>query len=132
MNDVLHMLLGAALVCLGILATALADRVRQLRLTRSDSPGVSASVVRRNLGITRHPEPKPGELSAVRVVRGPEASARAANKRVATIPGSEDVIAALQSAGYKKSVATQAIRACSEQEQRSPEGWMAAALRRCA
>jgi len=118
MNDVLHMLLGAALVCLGILATALADRVRQLRITRSASPGVSASVARRNLGDTRHPNH--------------EVSARAASKSIATVPGSEDVIAALQGAGYKKAVATQAVLTCSEQEQRSPEGWMAAALRRCA
>ena len=119
MNDVLHMLLGAALVCLGILATALADRVRQLRITRRNSPGAAASIARRpNLGITRHTSPK--------------APARAASKPIATVPGSEDVIAVLQGAGYKKALATQAALACTEQEQRSPESWMAAALRRCA
>lgn len=119
MNDVLHMLLGAALVCLGILATAAADRIRQLRITRRDSPGAAASVARRpHLGITRH--------------INPETPAHAASKPIATVPGSEDVIAALQGAGYKRAIATQAAIACSEQEQRSPESWMAAALRRCA
>jgi hypothetical protein len=105
MNDVLHMLLGAALVCLGVLATAFADRVRQLRITRRDSTGVL-----------------------------PRETARTARKPTAPAsdPGSEDVIAALQGAGYKKALATQAALACTEREQATPEIWMAAALRRCA
>ena len=105
MNDVLHMLLGAALVCLGVLATALADRLRQLRITRSDS----------TRGHAHAPE-----------------TARSTRKPLAIDPGSEDVIAALQGAGYKKALATQAALACTTREQMTPESWMGAALRRCA
>ena len=113
MNDVLHMLLGALLVCLGILTAALADRLRQLRGTRRNNPSImsldnTGAVIR----------------ESQRSARKPATPARA--------PGSEDVIAALQGAGYKKAVATQAVLACTEREQLTPESWMEAALRRCA
>lgn len=102
MNDVLHMLLGAALVCLGVLAAAYADRVRQLRINRPAAP--------------------------------PREIARTTRKNPATTinPEAEDVIAALQCAGYKKSIATLATLACTAHEQLSPETWMTSALRRCA
>lgn len=105
MNDVLHMLLGAALVCLGVLTAAYAERVRQLRITRHDSD-------------------RPRTL--VPAARKPPAAT------LTRAPGSDDVISALQGAGYKKALATQAALACAESEQATPEIWMAAALRRCA
>ena len=97
------MLLGATLVCLGVLATALADRLRQPRITRRDNTGAP-----------------------------PRETARSTRKPFALDPGSEDVIAALQGAGYKKALATQAALACTTREQMTPESWMGAALRRCA
>jgi hypothetical protein len=102
MNDVLHMLLGAALVCLGILATAAADRIRQLRITRRDNlrvPGISPRV----------------PLTPAVVLSS----------------GLDDVVTALVSAGYKKALATQAALACTASEQSTLESWMVAALRRC-
>lgn len=75
MNDVLHMLLGAALVCLGILATAAADRIRQLRIIRRDS--------------TRTPIRE----TSTRVPRAPT---------IDLAPGSDDVVSALVGAGCKK------------------------------
>jgi hypothetical protein len=112
MNDVLHMLLGAALVCLGVLAAAYADRVRQLRVNRQAAPS----------------------RETVRPARKDPATAVALMSRPATSinPEAEDVIAALQCAGYKKSLATQAALSCTAHEQLSPETWMTAALRRCA
>jgi hypothetical protein len=106
MNDVLHMLLGDALVCLGVLATACADRVRQLRVNRQTAPSRE----------TTRPARKGPATAAVTTIN----------------PEAEDVIGALQCAGYKKSLATQAALACTSHEQLSPETWMTAALRRCA
>ncbi len=96
------MLLGAALVCLGILATAFADRIRQLRI----SPATSA---------TRE--------AAVRTSRKTPAQDNVAE---------DDVVTALVHAGYSKARATRAALACPPHEQTSPEVWMSAALRRCA
>jgi Holliday junction resolvasome RuvABC DNA-binding subunit len=103
MNDVLHMLLGAALVCLGILATAAADRIRQLRITRRVNTRVLEEVSPRT---TRTPV-------------------------VVLSSGSDDVVTALVSAGYKKALASRAALACTAHEQTTAETWMAAALRRC-
>lgn len=98
------MLLGAALVCLGILATALADRIRQLRITRT----ASASPTPREAARPSRKTPPQGNLAE------------------------DDVVTALVHAGYSKALATRAALACPAHEQISPEVWMAAALRRCA
>jgi Holliday junction resolvasome RuvABC DNA-binding subunit len=108
MTDVLHMLLGAALVCMGVLAAAFADRIRQLRNARRD-----------------HSERTPAREYA-------RATRLKAAPAVDLTPGSDDVVAALVGAGYKKTVATQAALACNEREQATPESWIGAALRRCA
>jgi hypothetical protein len=108
MNDVLHMLLGAALVAIGVLASGLADRIRQLRLARRDDARPPA----------RESRP-PARVRQIAPQRDPD-------------PGSGDVVAALVAAGYRKIIAAQAVAACTAREQATPESWTAAALRRCA
>ena len=124
---VLYMLLGAALVASGILASALADRIRGVKLVQ-EAP--SARPIRERLAPTVaaipvvevevHPAPAPAK--APRVTR-PETK---------TEDGSADVIAALIEAGYKKSIATDAAWACTAAERATVEGWATSALRRCA
>ncbi len=113
------MLLGAGLVCLGVLMAALADRVRRLRITRD---GVRSLSVARDAEISQRTPAR--EL--------PRPVYKPPSTPVDDLPGSSDVISALVGAGYKKALATQAARACTVREQTSPESWMAAALRRCA
>jgi hypothetical protein len=107
--NVLPMLLGAALVTLGVLTSALADRIRQLRPARRDDARTPARELR---------EPS----------RAPKQSA----ENDLTPQGSGDVVTALVAAGYRKAVAAQAVAACTSREQATPESWTAAALRRCA
>lgn len=106
MNDVLCMFLGALLVSIGVLASAVADRIRQLRIDRT-------------------PAREPREI--VRQIRAPRAAVEPEPP-----PGADDVIAALVGAGYKKATAAQAAAACTMREQMTPESWLTAALRRCA
>jgi Holliday junction resolvasome RuvABC DNA-binding subunit len=105
MTDVLPMLLGALLVSIGVLASAVADRIRQLRSTT-----------------TLRSEPR-----AQRVALAPAPAPVSAESE-----DSGDVLAALVAAGYKKAVAARAVAACTSREQATPESWTAAALRRCA
>jgi hypothetical protein len=104
MTDVLHMFLGALLVSIGMLASAVADRIRQLRSTTLRSSEREPRAPR----IAPTPTPAPA------------------------LDDSNDVVAALVAAGYKKVVAAQAVAACTSREQATPESWTAAALRRCA
>jgi hypothetical protein len=106
MNDLLHVLLGAALVSIGVFVSALADRIRQLRAMHA------AHVPAR--------EPAPA--------REPKRAAAAED----ITPGSGDVVAVLIAAGYRKPLAAKAVAACTPSEQASPESWTRAALRRCA
>lgn len=113
--SVLYMLLGAAAV---VLLPALADRIRGIRPERevsSTRPRTAAM-------------PSPAPIATV----------KPAKVRIPVVPvqddgGPEDlVITALVGAGYKKSVATSAARACGPAERQSIETWTAAALRNCA
>ena len=125
LSSVLPMLLGAALVAVGVLAAALADRVRGLRVSRE---------------IAAHDRPQraPRAPAAIPVVEAvtlparPPRPVRPAPIPAASTEGGEDVIVALVAAGYKKPVATEATWACGAGERASIEGWTAAALRRCA
>ena len=126
MTDVLYMLLGSALVAIGVLASALADRIRGLRVTRdatpreraSRAPSVSAQPARAVIPVVEHVPPKP--------------RAQRSEPKAAISEGGDDVIAALVAAGFKKPVATEAAWACSAGERSAVEIWVAAALRRCA
>jgi hypothetical protein len=131
--NALSMLFGAALVALGVLAAALADRVRGLHISRDarealrERGGRAASVpppLPRAIPVTEVPEFR---AAPARPSRAPRES-----PKVAGSDGGDDVIAALVAAGYKKPIAAEATWACGAGERASIEGWTAAALRRCA
>jgi len=131
---VLSMLLGAALVAIGVLAAALADRVRGLRVSREAAPRERASRAtiaqpqRSAIPVVEAEELLRSVPVAVTKPRAP----RTEPKVPASIEGGDDVIAALVASGYKKPVATEATWACTSAERATVEGWTTAALRRCA
>jgi len=126
MNDALHMLLGAALVMLGVLVTAIAERIRGLRVQR--------------------PAPKARELAAAtfEAARATESvivaqrddikTERVRGMRPPSAPPPTqhraDVIAALVGSGYRKQDATVAVDACVATERATLESWTRSALRR--
>ena len=131
--DNLSMLFGAALVAIGVLAAALADRIRGLRISRDAreaAPRRAASVAahspRATIPVVEHSEYR-GTPAPVKQPRAPRAE-----PKVPSPEGGEDVIAALVAAGYKKAIAAEAAWACSTGERTTVETWTAAALRRCA
>ena len=134
MQNTVYMLFGAALVCLGILASALADRIRGLRVSRDgrevregrESTARSSRVVP-----TSAPRGPIQVVEATEPPRKPAATRRAETKTQAE-EGGDDVIAALVASGYKKAQATEAAWACTPSERATVEHWTAAALRRCA
>lgn len=124
------MLLGAAFVSIGVLASALADRIRGLRVSREGyAPRERANRV------TSMPV-APAPVIPVMEVRSappkPPRVPRVEPKATGTTDGGDDVIAALVAAGYKKPVATEAVWACGPAERASIERWTRAALVRCA
>lgn len=108
----LHMLLGAALVALGVIAAALADRIRGLRVTRETERSRRAPIE----VVESRPEPKTKSA-----LTGQKAQGMA-----------DEVIAALIATGYKKPAASEAVWGCTAQERETIEHWTRAALRRCA
>lgn len=121
MANILYMLLGAALVAIGILATALADRIRGA--SREIAP---RKQVNRPASI---PVIEPADL--LRAMGAPAAKPRAPRESKPQADGADDVIAALVAAGYKKALATEAAWACSSAERATVENWTRHALRRC-
>lgn len=103
MDDVTHLLLGGALVAIGVVAAALADRIRGVRSTRESVPRAAATTRSKPLA-TRN-------------------TSIAANDTT-----QEDVIGALVSAGYPKRVAAAATAGCTPQQRSTPEVWTRAAL----
>ena len=136
--NALSMLFGAALVALGVLAAALADRIRGLRIARdareavpreraSRASSVPAQPPRAVIPVVEHTE-----LLRPAAPKQPPRTPRAEPKVAASAEGGDDVIAALVASGYKKPVATEAAWACSAGERATVESWVASALRRCA
>jgi hypothetical protein len=115
MNDLLHILLGAALVSTGVFASALADRIRGLRIERRQAPQPRQAL-----------QPYESSWPIPAKARGAIAPTARDTTDVA------DVIAALCAAGYLKSVATAAAQRCTAAERTSIELWVRAALRNCA
>lgn len=113
----LHMLLGAALVALGVIAAALADRIRGLRVAREPERSRRAPIE----VVESRPEPKAKAKSGESALAGQKAQGMA-----------DEVLSALIAAGYKKPVASEAVWGCSAQERETIEHWTRAALRRCA
>jgi hypothetical protein len=111
-SNVLPMLFGAALVAIGVLAGALADRIRGLRISRDraiNAPRAAIQVV--------ESEPKPKRAVVPPSLAKMESAA-------------DTVIAALVAAGYKKSIAAEAVWGCGATDRASIEDWTRAALRR--
>lgn len=134
MTNALYMLLGAAFVAIGVLAAALADRIRGLRISRDAAPrdrgdrapSVPAQPARAAIPVVDH-----AELHRATPPKQPRPP-RAEPKVVASSEGGDDVISALVAAGFKKPVATEATWACTAAERATVEIWTATALRRCA
>jgi hypothetical protein len=121
--NVLLMLLGAALVAVGVLAAALADRIRGLRVpaTRTAATRTARTpieVVEAEVVASPPPAAPPKAARAPRAESKPQAS-----------DGADDVIAALVAAGYKKTIATEAVWGCGQDERTPVERWTRAALR---
>lgn len=127
-TQVLYMLLGSALVAVGVLASALADRIRGLRVARDSAPRERAN--RAHSARSVIPVVEVPELHRAAPPRQPRAQRAAPNVNAGT--EGDDVIAALVLAGYKKPIATDATWACSTAERATVESWMTAALQRCA
>lgn len=125
LSNVLPMLLGAALVAIGVLAAALADRIRGIHNIRT------ACAPRTTIEVVEPEAAKPAKPERTRAPRDywPEAQKP---KAQAQDDGANDVIAALVGAGYKKPIATEATWACTQTERATIEDWTRAALRRCA
>lgn len=98
----LSMLLGAALVVCGVLASALADRIRGLKIARPNA---------------REPR-EPREAKSAPIVTTAHARLGA------------DVQSALVQMGYSKPEALAAVTECKASEQSSLESWTRAALRK--
>jgi hypothetical protein len=138
MTDVVHVLLGAALVAIGILAAAIADRIRGVRLMRGTSGAAtqprSAVPVHTAVPGTRSVKPRGARASVPRTSSSPSSDrsvsgdAADANCHAAV---ADEVIAALVASGHPKPLATEAVWGCGQPERESVESWTLAALRRC-
>jgi len=111
MNDALHMLIGAGLVVVGVLASALADRIRGLKIQRAQA---------RELAPASSPRastpPRGAKLPEVRaeIPVVPTVIRKAAAAR-------ETVLAAMIGAGWGKREAAQAVDACELAERATIE-----------
>lgn len=112
MNDLLHTLLGAALVYLGVLAGALSDRIRNGRQS-----------IRRREQIEQSISQIANKRSQAKAIAIPQTSAHEAM--------ASDVALALTTMGYTKPDALKAVNACAGSECATMETWTRAALRRC-
>ena len=126
---ILNALFGAGLVALGVIAAALADRIRGIRISRDvpeprPSRAQSAPAARSGIPVVETAELLRPATTKPRAPRGEPKSTSA--------EGGDDVIAALVASGYKKLVASEAAWSCSAAERATIEGWVASALRRCA
>jgi hypothetical protein len=119
MTNVLYTLLGGVLVVFGVMAAALADRVRGIRVQRASER--QALAPRATIPVERETEPEPERVK-------PQAARPRAETRMREM--ADDVIAALVESGYKKTVAAEAAWGCGAAERATIESWTMAALRR--
>lgn len=128
-TTVIAALFGAALVAIGVLAAALADRIRGTR------PG-SARAMLAPREVTPRAMPRAmrqrQRIEVVEPESDPVPTPMKPTRPGETKEQADDVIAALVAAGYKKSRATEATWGCSQTERVTIELWTKAALRRCA
>lgn len=116
MINVLYTLLGGALVVIGVLVAAVADRVRGLRLLRAAERPTERQVTRSDRD--------PRDNEPIKSLR-PEPRSETRMRTMA-----DEVVAALVASGYKKAVAAEAAWGCGAADRSTIEGWTAAALRR--
>jgi len=120
----IDVLFGAALVAIGVLASALADRIRGIRAERkTQERGVRV--------VPPPPEPTRAVQESKRCTPTLEQGKAPRSSSIRDAVAS-DVIAALVASGYKRPVATEAVWSCGLHERASIEVWTRAALRRCA
>jgi hypothetical protein len=142
--ETLHILLGAALVALGVIAAAVADRIRGLRVNRPTTRREAIANADAIEVVAAPAVPKTRRQQYVdRDVGGGLIVGRTHVPFVRVATGesplqvkmdqdASEVIAALVAAGYKKAIATEATWGCGAAERATIEVWVAAALRRCA
>lgn len=106
-TDILHILFGALLVSVGVLASALADRIRGIRLVRERAP--------------REPKVEVAKLKGATPARFMTTATDALRR---------DVVLALTTMGYGKIEASEAVDACAGSECGTIESWTRAALKR--
>ena len=146
-SNITFMLFGAMLCAIGVLASALADRVRGIYRANREAHPEWSEWVEEPVAAPRARRPRatkaadtifvPDEpLRAVDPVElihtKPASLRRAPRSESKAAEGAEDVIAALVAAGYKKAIATEAAWGCGPAERSSVEEWTRAALRSCA
>jgi hypothetical protein len=126
MNDLIHIMLGAALVSVGVLSAALADRIRGIRFTR-ERPS-------RDRDREQHDREQRQNADNVRQLR----SSKRSLQSVPTVPTTSahlamarDVTAALIKSGYSKTEAAKAVAGCGGNECSTLESWIRAALKQC-
>lgn len=122
LSNISFMLSGAALVAVGVLISAVADRIRGARLMREVAPSKRAAAA----------APKSAERQIEVVEVEQPARPRAKAKAPAVHDNAMDVVEALRAAGYKREVAIEAVGNCTVAERATIEAWTAAALRRAA
>lgn len=121
MSNILPMLFGAFLVAIGVVASALADRIRGLRF-RTHVPRFLPK-----------DEADVAELApAPRRPRGTPADGVPAQPAPRASKHRDQVVAALTSAGYGKAAAANAADACPGGDRGTAEKWASAALRKLA
>jgi hypothetical protein len=124
-TSILYMLFGAALVTVGVFATALADRLRGLRVRRESTAPRNA--LRDPVVVKMEHAPHASGAGAGNLGKQEAKKQDAKTKTMA-----DDVIAALVAAGYKKAAASDATWSCRASERATVEGWATAALRAAA
>lgn len=132
MTAIAHMLLGAAFVAVGVLAAAVADRIRGIRLARETKP--------------RRERARPTRFPTVHASNGAQTASPARSFREGARPPAVDtastprevsrtletVVTALVTAGYTTPIAREATLGCYVAERVTVEDWTRAALRRAA
>ncbi len=127
LGNVLFVLLGAGLVSIGVLTTAIADRIRGICPRRAHT-AVRESAPR---AVTPRAARLPIEVVDLAPTPSPRPKAKPPSTESKMPAMADEVIAALVDAGYKKSLATDAAKNCSQAERATIESWMCAALRHC-
>lgn len=121
-DAVLYMLFGAALVAIGVLATALADRIRGLRVSRDRAVPAPRTAHSRAPIEVIEAEVEPTSPRAASKPKAPNAEPQAQAM-------ADDVITALVATGYKRPIAARATWSCSASDRATIESWTRAALR---